>query len=186
MSASRTALAALLLLACSACGPKTSGTVSEATTATAPPPSAEEPAREEPAKEEPAKEQPAAADASTEGATGESTATTTDGSASPEPGTAARSKKEHACPGIDGAVSALILSEDRAATAKAQGLMWKGDRVRLIAELTAEDAAIQGPAEEELRAGTNAQVLVEPDAICALAATDTVKRVRKPLMVSPK
>ena len=100
--------------------------------------------------------------------------------------TAAPRKRRTACDGVDSALSALILSEDRAATARAKGLTMVKDRVRVIAELVTPDADLEGPVEEELRAGTNAQVLIQPDSICDFAATRDVKRVRRPEAPSPK
>jgi len=97
-----------------------------------------------------------------------------------EPVPVAKGRQKTSCPGIDGALSGLILAEDRAAFAKSKGLAMVGDRVRVVAELTAEDADLEGPVEEELRSGTNAQVLIQPDSICAFAATSQVRRVRKP------
>ena len=94
--------------------------------------------------------------------------------------------KKNVCPGIDGALSALIKAEDRAAEAKSRGLTMVEERVRVVAELTAADADLEGPVEEELRSGTNAQVLIQPDSICEFAASAGVRRVRKPAAPSAK
>jgi hypothetical protein len=103
-----------------------------------------------------------------------------------DPTPAPSGKKALACPGIDSATSALIQAQDRAAIAKAHGMSLIDGRVRVIAELAAADADLEGPVEEELRAGTNAQVLIQPDSICEFAATKGVKRVRKPAAPRPK
>jgi hypothetical protein len=201
MIASRTALLALLLLS-TACGGGAKPPVVEPPHDAAPEPEAggEEGATEaaDGGSAEGEADDGGSAQSTPEGVAGAESApeeepeASSDGIAAPKdpPATPAPAidddPRKPACPGIDGALSALIRAEDRAAAAKAQGLTMVEDRVRVVAELAAADSDLEGPVEEEQRSGTNAQVLIQPDSICEFAASAGVRRVRKPMPPSAK
>lgn len=87
-------------------------------------------------------------------------------------------KAELPCPGLDPALAALLLGEPSPLPRDEAG------RVRVVAEVEPPDLALPLLA-EELRARGLVQGWIAPADLCALAATDGVRAVRPPHLVTP-
>jgi hypothetical protein len=92
--------------------------------------------------------------------------------------------KSTACPGLASVLQELSESTEPAAFAAQRGLDWVDGSVRVVAEVSGSPP-LPDSVVLELATGPLLQVLVPPDALCPLANTDGVQRVRLPLTPTP-
>ncbi len=92
--------------------------------------------------------------------------------------------KSTACPGLSSVLLELSESAEPGAFAAQRGLDLVDGAVRVVAEVTGSPTLPEAVV-LELSTGPLLQLLVPPAALCALANTDGVRRVRPPTTPTP-